>query len=121
MSLEITELMELTIAGDNKPAVHAMLAPIITKVKHNETGILNYQWYMSEEEGKCYSIAEFENAEAWLAHHTGLEQLIPSLFSIAPLTRWEAFGHVPPEVSEIMEPLGVVIRQPMAGFKKETK
>jgi quinol monooxygenase YgiN len=121
MSLEITVLMELTIAGDKQQAIRTMLAPIITKVKHNETGILNYQWYISEKEGKCYSIAEFENAEAWLAHHTGLEQLIPSLFSIAPLTRWEAFGHVPPEVSEIMEPLGVVIRQPMAGFKKETK
>ncbi len=118
MSQQVKVLVELTIAGNKISEVRAMLPPIIEKVKHGEPGTGSYQWYINEEEARCYILEEFDDAGAWLVHLAHMEELLPALFAIAPLTRWEVFGHIPGEVKEKIQPLGVVLHEPLAGFKR---
>lgn len=118
MSKQLKVLVELTIAGKRVPDVKAQMPAIIEKVKHHEPGMLSYEWYIDEAEGKCYIIEEFRDAAAWLAHLENMEDTLPALFAIAPLTRWEAFGTVPQEVKEVVLPLGAVLHTCLAGFKR---
>lgn len=118
MSRQLKVLVELTIAGNKISEVRAMLPAIMEKVKHGEPGTSNYQWYINEDNAKCYVMEEYDNAEAWLAHLTNLEDLLPALFAIAPLTRWEVFGHMPEGGKEKIQPSGAVLHEPLAGFKR---
>jgi quinol monooxygenase YgiN len=118
MSKQVNVLVELTIAGNKISEVRAMLPAIIEKVKHGEPRTCSYQFYINEAEARCYILEEFDDAGAWLAHLTNIEASLPALFAIAPLTRWEAFGHVPEEIKEKVEALGAVLHEPLAGFRR---
>ncbi len=118
MSKQVKVLVELTIAGNKTSEVRAMLPAIIEKVKHAEPGTSSYQWYINEAEARCYILEEFDNAGAWLAHLNNVEDSLPALFAIAPLTRWEAFGHVPGEIKDKVEALGAILHEPLAGFRR---
>jgi quinol monooxygenase YgiN len=118
MSKQVIVLVELTIAGNKISEVRDMLPAIIEKVKHTEPGTGSYQWYINESEARCYILEEFDDAGAWLAHLTNVEESLPALFALAPLTRWEAFGHVPGDIREKVQAMGAVLHEPLAGFNR---
>lgn len=112
METPIQVLVELTIeegkAGDFKMQMPA----IIEKVMTNEPGMLGYQWYLNQDQSKCYVIEWVKDSEAWLAHASNVGSMLPALFIIAPITRCEFFGSISATAEE-------VIKSALASFNVE--
>ena len=120
MEKQIQVRVELTIADDKIEELMSQMPSIIERVERNEPDIIGYQWYLSENDTKCYIIEWFKNPQAWLTHLSNVEPTLPALFAIAPITLFEAFGDIPKEVEDIVKPLGAVIYKRLSGFIRQS-
>jgi quinol monooxygenase YgiN len=116
MEKQIQVRVELTVINGKADELKAQIPAIIELVKANELDIIAYQWYLSDDQTKCFILERFTNPQAWLIHLTNVEPALPALFAVAPLTRFEAFGDIPREVEDAVKPLGAVIYRNMGGF-----
>jgi len=120
MKQPIQVQVELTIAEGKVSELRAQMLTIIENVKANEPDITGYQWYLSDDQTKCYIMEWFNHPQAWLTHLANAQPALPALFAIAPITRFEAFGDIPEEVEAVVKPLGAVIHRYMSGFIRQT-
>jgi quinol monooxygenase YgiN len=97
---QIQVLVELTFAEGKVDEFKTQMPPIIEKVMANEPDMIGYQWYLNQDQNKCYIIEWLKNSEAWLTHVSNVEQMLPALFAIAPITRCEFFGNISEAVVE---------------------
>ena len=118
MEQQIQVLVELTIADGKIEEFKSQMPAIIERVKTNEPDMTGYQWYLSDDQTKCYVIEWLKNSQAWLIHLSNVEQIVPALFAIAPITRLEVFGDISKDVEEKLKPFGAVIHKRLAGFFK---
>jgi len=116
MEKQIQVQVELTITPGKVEELRSQMLTIIENVKANEPDITGYQWYLNEDQSKCYIMEWFNNPQAWLTHLSNAQPVLPALFAIAPITRFEAFGDIPEEVAAAVKPLGAVIHKYLSGF-----
>ena len=118
MEQQIQVLVELTIADGKVEEFKFQLPAIIDRVKTNEPDMIGYQWYLSDDKKKCYVIEWLKNPRAWLTHLSNAEPMLPPLFAIAPITRFEIYGDIPKDVEDVAKPFGAVVYKHLAGFIK---
>ena len=122
METQLQVLVELTIAEGKVEEFKTQMPPIIEKVMANEPDMLGYQWYLNQDQKKCYIIEWLKNSEAWLTHVSNVESMLPPLFAIAPITRCEFFGNVSEAVEEAIVTisarfnLDIINHKYLAGF-----
>lgn len=112
MEKPIQVLVELTIEKGKAGDFKTQMPPIIQKVMENEPDMLGYQWYLNQDQSKCYIIEWVKDSDAWLAHASNVGSMLPALFAIAPITRCEFFGNISPTAEE-------VIKSALASFNVE--
>ena len=118
MEQQIQVLIELTIADGKIEEFKSQMPAIIERVKTNEPDMTGYQWYLSDDQTKCYVIEWLKSPHAWLTHLSNAEPMLPPLFAIAPITRFEIYGYIPKDVEDIVKPMGAVVYKHLAGFIK---
>ena len=116
MEQQIQILVELTIADGKIEEFKSQMPAIIERVKTNEPDMLGYQWYLSDDETKCYVIEWLKNSQAWLTHLSTAGPMLPPLFAIAPITRVEVFGDISKDVEDALKPFRAVIHKQLSGF-----
>ena len=118
MEQQIQVLIELTIADGKIEEFKSQMPAIIERVKTNEPDMTGYQWYLSDDQTKCYVIEWLKSSQAWLTHLSNVGTISPPLFAIAPITRFEIYGDIPKDVEDIVKPMGAVVYKHLAGFIK---
>jgi quinol monooxygenase YgiN len=119
MEKQIQVLVELTISEGKVDEFKTQMPAIIERVKKNEPDMIGYQWYLSDDQTKCYVIEWLKNSQAWLIHLSNVEQIVPALFAIAPITRLEVFGDISKDVEDAFRPFGAVIYKHLSGFIRQ--
>ena len=119
MEEQIQVLVELTIADGKIEEFKSQMPAIIARVKKNEPDMIGYQWYLSDDQTKCYVIEWLKNSQAWLIHLSNVEQIVPALFAIAPITRLEVFGDISKDVEDALKPFGALIYKHLSGFIRQ--
>jgi quinol monooxygenase YgiN len=65
-----------------------------------EAGVLQYDWFFSDDETKCVVRETYENSDAVLAHMANVGDLIGQLAQLGGGLQIEAFGTLSPQLIE---------------------
>jgi quinol monooxygenase YgiN len=86
-----------------------LAAEIIDKVETNEPNTLSYEYFLSDDESKCYVVQLYKDSEAVMAHLENIGDLAGPFHEVAPLTGLMIFGRPSDELREALEPVGAKI------------
>jgi quinol monooxygenase YgiN len=79
-----------------------LIPQLIAKVKENEPGALEYDWYLNEEKMECKVLETYADSNAVLAHAGNVGELLMKTMEIGILTA-EIYGNPSAELSKALE------------------
>jgi quinol monooxygenase YgiN len=91
---------------------------IIDRVEATEPNTLSYEWFLSNDESKCYVVQIYKDSEAALAHLNNIADLMGPFHKVAPLTGLMIFGSPSGELRQALEPVGVKIFEHWKGVTR---
>jgi quinol monooxygenase YgiN len=83
-----------------------LAAEIIDRVEATEPNTLSYEWFLSNDESKCYVVQIYKDSEAVMAHLGNIADLMGPFHEVAPLTGLMIFGSPSDELRQTLEPVG---------------
>ena len=83
-----------------------LAAEIIDTVEANEPNTLSYEWFLSNDESKCYVVQLYKDSEAVMAHLGNIGDLMGPFHEVAPLTGLMIFGSPSNELRQALKPVG---------------
>jgi quinol monooxygenase YgiN len=84
-----------------------------------ESGTLNYEWYISEDESTIHLFEKYESSEAMITHVKGfLEKWAARFMGCSNTTRFTVYGDPSPEARELLAPFGGTYLKPWGGFAR---
>jgi quinol monooxygenase YgiN len=86
MTNYIRATAEISIPPEKINEFKVLSAKIIAKVQANEPDTFSYEYFLSNDESKCYVVQSYKNSEAVLAHLENIGDLAGPLHEVAPLT-----------------------------------
>jgi quinol monooxygenase YgiN len=117
---QIQWTVEFTIEKGKLEEFKKYIKEISDVVKRDEQGTKSYQWYLNDkDETKCIVSESYESSDAALAHLNGngvKTILVPKLFPIAKITRFEVYGDPSKELQEALTPFGPEKYHFLTGF-----
>jgi len=99
-------MAEIAIPEGKLDEFKRLAAEIIDEVEANEPDTLSYEWFISNDERKCYVIQRYRDSEAVLAHLGNIAHLSGRLHEVAPLTGLTIFGSPSAELREALDRVG---------------
>jgi quinol monooxygenase YgiN len=117
---QIQWTVEFTIEKGKLEEFKKYIKEISDVVKRDEQGTKSYQWYLNDkDETKCIVSESYESSDAALAHLNGngvKTILVPKIFPIAKITRFEVYGDPSKELQEALTPFGPEKYHFLTGF-----
>jgi quinol monooxygenase YgiN len=89
---QIQKVVEVSIAEGKLGEFKEVAARFIERVEASEPNTLRYEWFLSEDGGKCYILELYKDSEALWSHLANIRDLYAPLFELAQITRIEVFG-----------------------------
>lgn len=86
-----------------------LAAEIIYTVEATEPDTLSYEWFLTNDETKCYVVQLYKDSGAALFHLRNIRNLLSPFHEVAPLTDLMIFGSLSDELIETIEPIGAKI------------
>ena len=89
-------------------------------VEANEPDTINYQFYLNKDETKCIVNETYVSSEAALVHNNGVASrtVLPRIFSLAKLSRFDVYGNPNEELQKLLANLGAETFNLFAGFSR---
>jgi quinol monooxygenase YgiN len=117
---QIQWTVEFTIEKGKLEEFKKYIKEISDVVKRDEQGTKSYQWYLNDkDETNCIVSESYESSDAALAHLNGngvKTILVPKIFPIAKITRFEVYGDPSKELQEALTPFGPEKYHFLTGF-----
>ncbi len=106
MTDHIWAIAEVSVPEGKISEVKKLAARIIDRVEANEPNTLSYEWFLSNDESKCYVVQSYKDSEAVLAHLANIGDLSGPLHQVAPLTGLMIFGSPSDALRQTLERVG---------------
>lgn len=85
--------------------------------KANESGTLNFEWFISSDEKFCHIYEKYEHSEATVNHLKNFSaNFAPKFMNCLEIKSFTVYGKPSEEVIKMMTPLGVKFMEPAGGF-----
>jgi quinol monooxygenase YgiN len=106
MTNYIRAIAEVSIPEGKINEFRKLAAEIIDKVEADEPNTFSYEYFLSNDESKCYVVQLYKDSEAVMAHLGNISDLAGPLHEVAPLTGLMIFGSPSDELRQALEPVG---------------
>ena len=107
MTHYIRATAEHTISEGKINEFKKLAAEIIDQVDARESNTISYEWFLNEDESKCYVVGVYKDSKAVLDHLGIISDLVSPFHEIAPLTGLRIFGNPTDELKRDLEPFDV--------------
>jgi len=119
MSNQIFWIVETTIKAGKYDALTALMREMVSATQANEPGALNYEWFISEDNTRCYIHERYADSAAAMTHIKNFGQYFAQRFmATVEVTRLMAYGNPTDEVKEALRGLGGVFMATFGGFAR---
>ncbi len=108
-SNQIRAIAEVSIPKGKINEFRKLAAEIIDRVEANEPNTLSYEWFLSNDESKCFVVQIYKDSEAVKEHLGNIGDLNGPFHEVAPLTGLLIFGSPSDELRQTLEPVGAKI------------
>ncbi len=109
MTNYIRAIAEHSISEGKIDEFRKLAAEFIDRVEANEPNTLSYEWFLSNDETKCYVVQIYKDSDAGMAHLGNIADLMVPFHQVAPLTGLMIFGSPSDELRQALEPVGAKI------------
>lgn len=106
MQTHIQAIVSMAVPNGNLQALQQLIPTINERVHTGEPETLLYRWYLSEDETACHVHESFPSEEAFIAHLKNVEPVLGELFTLAPISGWQIFGDISPELADGLRAFG---------------
>lgn len=117
MSENIIWTVEGNIKEGHKEDLIALMNEMLVLVEQ-ETGTLNYQWTIGENDNSLHVYEKYKDAESTFTHLGTWSKFADRFTSIVDITRFTIFSDAPTELREAVAGLNPVFMKPVGGFAR---
>jgi quinol monooxygenase YgiN len=112
--------VELAIEGSKIEEYKKLVQDMVRVVETNEPGTINYEFYLNKSETICVVNETYANSEAALAHAKGIgsQTILPKIFNISRIIRFDVYGDPSEELQKALTSLGAQAYSLFAGFSR---
>lgn len=114
----IRAIAEHSISKGKIDEFRKLAAEIIDRVEAAEPNTLSYEWFLSEDESKCYVVQIYEDSAAAMAHLANIADLMSPFHEVAPLSGLMIFGSPSDELRQTLEPVGAKFFEHWSGLTR---
>ena len=120
MSKDIQLILQVTVEEGRIEEFKRLVEEITRAVDLNEPSTKSYQYHLNDDETKCVISDLYANSEAVLAHLNGVpaQTILPKIFSISKINRFEVLGDPSEELQEVLTKSGSQHYHFFAGFTR---
>jgi len=91
---------------------------IIDRVENTEPNTFSYEWFLCQDESKCYVVQIYKDSNAVLFHLRNIADLLGLFHENAPLTGLKIYGNPSVELRQALEPIGAQIFEYLNGVTR---
>jgi quinol monooxygenase YgiN len=106
MANYIRATAEHSISKGKMDEFKKLVAEIIDRVEATEPNTISYEWFLSNDESKCYVVQIYKDSEAGMAHLRNIADLMSPFHEVAPLTGLMVFGSPSDQLIQALAPVG---------------
>ena len=100
MNTQLHIVVKMDILPECLERLEGLIPKFNEQVKRGEPGTTLYKWHIHEETMKCYLVETMQTDTDMLTHLQNNGPMLPDLFAVAPISIWEIYGDLSPEVAE---------------------
>ena len=119
MSNNVSWLLELNVKPGKFEDFKTLMNEMVGATKQNEPKILNYEWYISDDNSTCHIYERYEDSAAVLAHLASFGKNFADRFlgCLEPV-RFTVYGSPNQEVKDTVEGFAPVYMTQINGFAR---
>ena len=108
MSQDIDTTLNVTIKEGQIGEFKRLVEEMGKAVQDSEPGAKRYRFYLNNDETECVLNESYVNLEAVLTHLKGVpvQTILPKIFSMCKINRFEVFGVVNEELKKTLTQMG---------------
>ena len=120
MTQDIHITLHVTVKEGKIEEFNRLVEEICKAVEVNEPGAKRYQFFLNDDENQYVLNESYVNIEAVLAHLKGaaVQIILPKIFNICKINRFEVFGDVTDELMKTLAQMGGVNYHFLNGFSR---
>ena len=119
MSSNVSYVVEIVVKDGETDNVKALIDEMVNATKANEPGVLNYEFYTSEDGGIIHVHERYTDSAAAMIHLAAFgERFVDRLLAIAEPTRFFVYGEPSAEVLGALAAFGAVHMAKIGGFSR---
>jgi quinol monooxygenase YgiN len=111
---------EFTIIEGKIDEFKKLIQDMSRMVEANEPDTIDYEFYLNSDETKCMVHETYVNSEAALVHNDSIasQTILPKIFSVARLNRFDFYGKPSKELRELITSLNPQIYNLFTGYSR---
>ncbi|MDH3671731.1 MAG: antibiotic biosynthesis monooxygenase [Gammaproteobacteria bacterium] len=117
--MSIRVVAEVEIKRGRVDEFKTIAAEVIQRVEANEPRTWTYEWYLNEDESKCYVLEHYADSAATMAHMENVGPLLDRFFETCSIDNLSLFGEVSAEVREAFAALNPSVFEHWSGVSRE--
>lgn len=118
MQDHVSWVIELAVKPGQLDAFKQLMEEMVAGTS-SEPGTLNYEWYVSDDDGTVHIFEKYESSEAMVTHVNGfLEKWAERFMGCVDPTRFFVYGNPSPAARELLAPFGGTYLGPWGGFAR---
>jgi quinol monooxygenase YgiN len=112
--------VEFTIEEGKREDFKKLIQEMARAVQETEPDTITYQFYLNKDNTKCVVHETYANSDAAFTHMNGdaSKTILPKIFEIAKINRFEAYGIPSEELQKALTSFGSEIYNLFAGFSR---
>lgn len=119
MSSNIFWLLELAVKEGQLENLKKLMGEMVESTNKNETGTLNYEWFLSEDKKSCHIYERYKDSAAVMAHLAAFgEKFAERFMGCLEPKRFVVYGKPGADVAEALTAFGPLYMLPSAGFAR---
>jgi quinol monooxygenase YgiN len=118
MEEQVSWVLEVTVKPGQLDTFKSLMDEMVAGTS-GEPGTLNYEWYISDDNGTIHLFEKYANSEAMVDHVTGfMEKWAGRFMACVDPTRFTVYGNPSDAARELLAPFGGTYLAPWGGFAR---
>ena len=119
MSDNISWNIQLTVNDGHLDDLKSLMAEMIDSTDTNESGTLQYEWFMSDDETTLHVNERYTNADAMMVHIGNFGAHFAERFmTYLTIQSFTIYGAATDDIKDALDPLGAAFFAKLGGFSK---
>jgi len=119
MSNYVFWILETSVKEGQIENLRALMTEMVEATEREEPGTINYEWFVSPDNGRCAIFERYSDSDAALAHLTTFQNKYAArLMELVEVKRFTVYGNPSETLRNGLSAVGAFFMEPFGGFSR---